>query len=890
MPLIKGHLIAESPIYRGNGLKTLFSRKNKEARTPIELPGRPESRDTGKKLMDAFLGFTNQTKDRTEYVGKLFDDLYKRLFDDRNNEAFFKNIKIDCSFNDPRKKEDCFYDLRMGIRLNRDRMSMEENANYKIETVFKGTNFNFSLDYPNTFDNTQKGKLYLLLKELIDGRFWFGAGKTKGLGKIRLCLDENSSREFEKLNTVEPPIKNTANAMEIRVSFRLSNPLLVGWQFHDEGKDDSQKENKGYHRKIAGWVDQEIQNRQAHLKIKREIASGHIRNFDQIRDEGFKREHQRNGRPFPLDKNNFGKAVANDENLNHFLGWYRSKVLTEIEKPDNCDFRSSKNNPQVARSQTPYDRIFMRMLGWKYSNGTRTNDTGWEAYIPGGTIKGAFRIRAEKIMRTLLNQPLNNGEPTDIGIIGDVFGKQRSAGKIIFSDAYLTREKNYCSVDSIQINPKTGQPIDKAKMDFLYAYGKDFEFTTSFYLQDIKDDQSSGLFFHLLQDMQNGQIPLGGQKTSGMGWVKGEITSIDIKTGQNGTILRLIPDFGKETKAGSWIVKQGTMEQLKKTALYKKAMDSFRTSLPNAGNPAPANSMFKCSENRKEISHAVFSGYSGSLSCHLTVLTPLHIKESGQPTIDMAPASQGWDFFHMGPPDNQNKPEAREYAIPSKTLKGMIRNNYLLLSDKAKAESLFGFLDGNKGYMGRLNFSFAPLCEGAMSWYGMPHHYSDLLEKVYPKNGGGKRDYDRYNDVRIFRHFDFFNSSIVKKYPANQIPSEHDPKITPCRCAEKGSVFSFDVGFWNLRLEELKGLISSILLEETLAHKTGKGKFLGFGSCKINVDFNQSTVYVINQNTNHWREKYSNPTFQPMTFQAFFKEDYPKAVIPGKLKSLLEFK
>jgi CRISPR/Cas system CSM-associated protein Csm3 (group 7 of RAMP superfamily) len=228
MPLLKGHLIAESPIYRGNGLKTLFSRKNKRDCTPIELPGRPDGRDPGKALMDAFLGFTNKTRDRTTYIDKLFDGLYKRLFDDRNNEAFFKNIKIDCSFNDPRKKEDCFYDLRMGIRLNRDRMSMEENANYKIETVFKGTNFNFSLDYPNTFDNTQKGKLYLLLKELIDGRFWFGAGKTKGLGKIRLCLDENSSREFEKLNTVEPPIKNTANAMEIRVSFRLSNPLLVG--------------------------------------------------------------------------------------------------------------------------------------------------------------------------------------------------------------------------------------------------------------------------------------------------------------------------------------------------------------------------------------------------------------------------------------------------------------------------------------------------------------------------------------------------------------------------------------------------------------------------------------------------------------------------------------
>jgi len=889
MPILKGHLIAESPIYRGNGLKTLFSRKNKRDQTPIELPGKPESSDTGKQRMDAFMGFTNVLKNRKQYIDKLFDRLYKRLFEDRNNELFFRDIKIKCSFNDPRNKNDCFYDLRMGIKINRDRMSMEENANYKVETVFKGTDFDFSIEYPASFDKAQKSKLYLLLKELTDGRFWFGAGKTKGLGKISLQLDDISISEFNKLKMVDIPIKNTANNMEIKVAFKLSNPLLVGWQFNDEGEDDDQKTSEGYHRKIAGWMDQEIKNRQKHLEIKKQIASGTIKNWEQIKDESFKREHRgRDGRGIPLNRNSFEKAVGNDENLNHFLGWYRSKVQAEIEQQYNCDFRLSKTNNCVDKSKTPYDRIFMRMLEWKMSNEKRTDETGWGIYIPGGTIKGAFRIKAEKIMRTLLNQPLNNGQPTDDGIIGEIFGKQNSAGKIIFSDAYLTSDKKYCSLDSIQIDPRTGQPIKKAKMDFLYGYGKDFEFTTTFYLDDVKDDAVSGLFFYLLQDMKNGQIPLGGQKTSGMGWVKGEIKSIDIKTGRKGNILKFIPDFGKETQDGCWITRKGTLEQLEKTSLYKNSIEHFKTTLP-VKNPLQTNPIFNCSANRKEISHAVFSGYSGTLSCNLTVLRPLHIKESGQPTIEKAPASQGWDFFHMGPPDNNSKPETREYAIPSKTLKGMIKSIYQLLSDKTKAESLFGFLDDNKGYMGRVNISFAHLNEGMMAWYGMSHHYSDLLETVHPKSKDGKRKYDLYKDVRIFKHLDFFGSSRVKKYPADQVPIENDITITPCRCAEKGSVFSFDLNFWNLQPEELKDLIASITLEEGMAHKMGKGKFLGFGSCKIGINFNQSTVYVVDKNTNHWRQKYTDPSFKPITFNEFFKNGYPKTTIPGELKALLEF-
>jgi hypothetical protein len=495
-------------------------------------------------------------------------------------------------------------------------------------------------------------------------------------------------------------------------------------------------------------------------------------------------------------------------------------------------------------------------------------------------------VRAEKIIRTLINQQLNNGGLIEDGLIADLFGKQNSAGKVIFGDAYLNQKENPCSVDAIKIDPRTGEPIKQAKMDFLYQYGKDLSFLTRFFLNDIRDDAAMGLFFHLLQDMENGQIPLGGQKTSGMGWVKGDIASITIRTGRNGHVLQQIQNFGKQSPDKDWLINQGSFGQLKGTTLYKKSLKSFEQRLPRAHKEVGPD--FNFAHARKLISHAAFSGYSGNLSCKLELLTPTHIKESGQPTIDIHGAAQGWDFFHMGPPDNQSKHDTREYTIPSKTLKGMVRNIFQLLSDKERTEALFGFVDNNSGYMGRVNFSFAPIQSGEMNWYGIPHHYSDLLDKFHPKSANGKRNFDQYKNIRIFKHR-FIKDPRIKRYPPDQLPMENDSTVTPSKCAEKGSVFTFDVSFNNLTHDELQTLVSVMILEGNMAHKIGKGKFLGFGSCKISIDFETSHLLMVDKNINHFREQYTDPNFKPATFEAVYKGKYPGIPMPEELKNLMAF-
>ena len=79
----------------------------------------------------------------------------------------------------------------MGLKLDEDRWAAEANANYKMETIFRNAAFDFILTVNDAVlergDNA--ARLYYLLQELREGRFWFGAGKSKGLGRVRLEAD-----------------------------------------------------------------------------------------------------------------------------------------------------------------------------------------------------------------------------------------------------------------------------------------------------------------------------------------------------------------------------------------------------------------------------------------------------------------------------------------------------------------------------------------------------------------------------------------------------------------------------------------------------------------------------------------------------------------------------
>ena len=217
----------------------------------------------------------------------------------------------------------------------------------------------------------------------------------------------------------------------------------------------------------------------------------------------------------------------------------------------------------------------------------------------------------------------------------------------------------------------------------------------------------------------------------------------------------------------------------------------------------------------------------------------------------------------MSPPANKNKSslENREYAIPSKTLKGLIRDTYTALTDPSQAKALFGFIAEGRdasAYMGRVNVSFGKRSSGDFYWYGMPNLYGHLKDA----QGYGCTEHlkaDIYNNCRFYIHRTNFIDRLVKYASIEEAAREsrisHEG-FSPRRCAETGSIFTFNVDYWNLTVKELKCLMTSIQLEEGLAHKIGKGKYLGFGSCRIIIDEKKSNV--LDAGKDHWKERYTS--------------------------------
>jgi hypothetical protein len=248
------------------------------------------------------------------------------------------------------------------------------------------------------------------------------------------------------------------------------------------------------------------------------------------------------------------------------------------------------------------------------------------------------------------------------------------------------------------------------------------------------------------------------------------------------------------------------------------------------------------------VSHRAFGGYCGMLVMEGKVLTPVTVRESGEPSfsvdLDHGPVN-GWDFFSMSPPGNASRSSERTYALPSKSIKGMVRHVYSIASNSSGSspdisrlnpvDSLFGWVgDGpNQAIMGRLSFSFGMFQDPNLAWFKIPYpygewHYMGGQWKSIPDGFASKVV---INDTwRLFPHTplapivemmdEFLPDSPQTNYVRAVLPDES------CR---------FSIRFWNLDKEELQRLIWCLALEQELAHKIGGNRYLGFGSLGLRV-------------------------------------------------------
>jgi hypothetical protein len=135
---------------------------------------------------------------------------------------------VQCDLKNECYPRDHFFDLRMGIKLDEDRWAAEANANYKMETVFRHAVFDFTLAANDSSlrDKENSARLYYLLQELVAGRFWFGMGKSTGLGRLRLELDVPLPAP-----EIQPALAPNVNHLRMELRFSTENPLLVGWNW-----------------------------------------------------------------------------------------------------------------------------------------------------------------------------------------------------------------------------------------------------------------------------------------------------------------------------------------------------------------------------------------------------------------------------------------------------------------------------------------------------------------------------------------------------------------------------------------------------------------------------------------------------------------------------------
>ncbi len=598
------------------------------------------------------------------------------------------------------------------------------------------------------------------------------------------------------------------------------------------------------------WVDAEISNREAHLQIKTLLLEGKISEAQwnsRTPPEGvsmtawktFQDEHQRVRYRHILHPGNLRKSITNDRNFIAFLDGYRNRARQELAQPYNVDFRAGgPANREVARKYgKPYDNVFMRMLTWSPSAQT----TGaWEIYIPGSTIKGAFRRRASQVLKTLWGESTQTDK-----MLNRLFGEQGRIGMVFFSDAYLADpiapQRAWCSMDGVRMDPATGQPLESAKTDYLFAYGHQLVFQMQLDIQDLTEDDlpALALLCHLLDDFQRGDIPLGGEKTSGFGWVQADIAALDWYTGNPQDV------FTTQFLKAPSLIQDGLWYHL--TLTGDDAAAALQGTQPltlqkSIQVPPTAQAGF--------ISHRAFGGNCGMLFLEAEVLTPLHIQESGAPSfrtdLEGLPVN-GWDFFSMSPPDAAQRAEVRAYALPSRSLKGMLRHLYAIASDARTpssdlahlnpVDSLFGWVGTgtNQAIMGRLSIGFGMFDQPELAWFKVPYPYSGWLyipaarswthtaEKSVPKHRIAQT-------WRLFPHAPL--APIVQRletFAPDTAQASYFRAILP------GARARFSIRYWNLEDEELQRLLWCLILEPNLAHKLGHHRYLGFGSLRLHL-------------------------------------------------------
>lgn len=231
----------------------------------------------------------------------------------------------------------------------------------------------------------------------------------------------------------------------------------------------------------------------------------------------------------------------NFKNKSHVLKWLKQ----DLSEPSQFEIQplSIKDNNFYLRA---YFTIKNSLIVRSYTGDPESPDathlsSKGRPLLPGTSIKGAIRARAEKILLTLKDKNLADRAINDLfGFVEVETPKDRSKRK---APAYKD-EENACRgrviVDEtllpdypsevqtrIKIDRFTGGVMEGALLETmpLFSSKDEKEFMIEVTIHDCKDHEA-GLMLLILKDLWTGDLPVGGEKAIGRGVLRGKRAEI----------------------------------------------------------------------------------------------------------------------------------------------------------------------------------------------------------------------------------------------------------------------------------------------------------------------------------------------------------------------------
>ncbi|MDW7973031.1 MAG: RAMP superfamily CRISPR-associated protein [Thermodesulfovibrio sp.] len=231
----------------------------------------------------------------------------------------------------------------------------------------------------------------------------------------------------------------------------------------------------------------------------------------------------------------FGKIRLKDYKFYHFnfkekdhvIAWFRYLKTNELPNTQELTIEPIPFNEKKFEL-TAYFTIKNSLIVRDYSIDPNSPDmvhikSNKKPVLPGTSIKGAIRARAERIVKTL---------GIENSVIEDLFGdagkdvSEPKRGRISIDETYIDGYTEEVQT-RIKIDRFTGGTIEGALFETkpLFSTKEEREFQIKITIQDYKDHEV-GLILLVLKDLFTGDLPIGGEKSIGRGVLSGKRVSL----------------------------------------------------------------------------------------------------------------------------------------------------------------------------------------------------------------------------------------------------------------------------------------------------------------------------------------------------------------------------